>query len=87
MDGRFRDAPRPEDEVVAQIERALRAAKSGRVRSAAIVLVTHQQVEHIVAGELRPQRIDSLIAGLNRALHELLTPPSGQDDPSPKRRF
>lgn len=72
MDRSFRAAPRPNDEVVDMIERALRAAKSGRARTATIVLVTHQKVEHASAGEMGPGRITSLIGGLSEAAHELL---------------
>lgn len=69
--GHFRATPRPDEEVIALFERALRAAKSGRVRAANVVLVTHLKVETASAGEMR--RIDSLLAGLARSTHELLT--------------
>lgn len=83
MDRHFRGTPRPEEEVIAMLERALRAAKSGRVRSAAFVLVTHQQTETACAGEMRSCRIDALLAGLTRAAHQLLNQPAA---PTPEDR-
>lgn len=73
MDQRFRATPKPEEEVVAVLERALRAAKAGRVRTALLILVTHQQVETPLAGERSSRRTDSLLAGLAKAKHKILT--------------
>lgn len=71
MERQFRASPRPDEEVVALLERALRAAKAGRVRTATVVLVTHTNVETATAGEDRQIRLDAMIAGLVRATNQL----------------
>lgn len=83
VDRRFKAVARPDEQVVYLFERALRAARSGRVRSASIVLVTHTQVETESAGEMSPPRMDSLVAGLAMESYKLLAERLGGklDDP------
>lgn len=73
MHPRFRKAPKPDDEIVQAIERALVAAKEGRLRSVLIVGVDPlHRPESISAGDLGPGFKASLLGALAQAAHQLL---------------
>jgi len=70
---RFRTPPRPDPEVVALLQSALRAALAGKAKSVAIVLVDQlNSVETKTAGDPSDIRTNALLAGLVRCAYRLL---------------
>jgi hypothetical protein len=72
-DPRFRSTARPDVDVVDLLERVLRSARKGHIRSVAVVAVNPvHQVETAAAGDLSEVRTNVLLAGLTRAANELM---------------
>lgn len=73
---RFRKHPRAEGDVIDLLERVLRSARNGYVKSIAIVAVNPiHQVETAAAGDLSTVRTTVLLGGLTRAANELMKLP------------
>jgi hypothetical protein len=68
----FRTDPLPESGVVELAERILDAARRGKVRTlAAVVVDPVQRADVYIAGELNPIRANALLGGLTRAKSEV----------------
>jgi hypothetical protein len=70
---KFSEHPRPDGDVIDLLERILTSARSGYVKSIAIVAVNPvHQVQTAAAGDLSEVRTTVLLGGLSRAANELM---------------
>lgn len=70
---KFRTHPLPDGDVIDLLERVLKSARNGYVKSVAIVAVNPvHQVETGAAGDLTEVRTNVLLGGLTRAANELM---------------
>jgi hypothetical protein len=66
--------PKPNPEVLEALEKALQAARSGHVTAATIVLVNPvHEVEHVTVGAVTGAIALSLIGGLAKAAHLIIS--------------
>lgn len=71
---RFRANPRPDDDVIKLFAKASESARTGRVRTAMVVVVDGlNRSEHEFCGDLSEEKINALIGALTRAKHKLVT--------------
>lgn len=74
MTAPFRANPRPDNEVVAIIERTLDAARLGQIKTIHITAVNPvNETESLVAGDLTPVRSTALLGALVISITELAT--------------